>query len=187
MRAGGRLLYVAGPSGAGKDAILGWAKRNLPEDAPVAFARRAITRARDGVSEDHEALSVAEFEARLARGEFAMAWTANGHRYGIGAEIREWLARGLTVVVSGSREYLPHARREFPDLEVVLVTASPEVLRERLAGRGRESADMIALRLERTDRFPPAGRVAAEVHNDGALDAAGQRFLKLLSKEMSGT
>jgi ribose 1,5-bisphosphokinase len=180
FRMAGRLVYVAGPSGAGKDSVLRWAKERLRPDAPVAFARRAITRAADD-TESHEALTEAQFEARLRRGEFAMAWGANGHRYGIGAQIREWLVRGVTVVVSGSREYLPHALRDFPGMEVVLVTAPEEVRRRRLGERGRETEHMAARRLERARRFyPPAHLVSAELSNDGDLAVPGRRFLEYL-------
>ena len=36
-----------GPSGAGKDSVLTRARGLLPDDAPVAFAHRYITRSSD--------------------------------------------------------------------------------------------------------------------------------------------
>jgi len=179
FRSGGRLIYVVGPSGAGKDSLLGWVRRQLGGDAPVAFARRTITRPDDAGGEDHLPATPESFEAALARGEFAMDWEANGLRYGIGQEIRVWLAQGLTVVVSGSREYLPEARRRFPDLELVQIVARPEVLRERLVRRGREAANSIERRLTR--RPLDADRPAAEFVNEGELDVAGRQLLSYLT------
>ena len=177
----GRLIYVAGPSGAGKDSILAWASTRLGEGAPIMFARRTITRPTVRGGERHVPVSRAQFRTRLARGEFAMAWEANGHRYGIGEEIRVWLAQGLTVVVSGSREYLPQALREFPDLEIVHVTAPVELLRERLVTRRRERGAMIERRLRRATDFPlPGALVRAELVNDGDVASAGRRFLEYL-------
>ncbi len=113
-----------------------------------------------------------------AAGEFAMAWRANGNGYGIGREIRDWLAEGVTVVVSGSREYLPKALKDFPDLQVVSVTVSPLVLRGRLEKRGRESAEEIEKRLERAAKFAlPQGINALEIRNDLAVEAAGKEML----------
>lgn len=179
FRSGGRLIYVAGPSGAGKDSVLGWVKRNLRAGAPVAFARRTITRPAAGGGEDHAAVTPEQFAELRERGEFAMDWEANGHRYGISQQIRVWLAQGLTVVVSGSREYLPVAERRFPGLEVVHLTAQPAVLRQRLLDRKRESADAIERRLRRAQSLSLSS-AAIEVVNDGDLDRAGRELLAYL-------
>ncbi len=119
-----------------------------------------------------------EFERMVAAGRFAMAWRANGNGYGIGQEIRDWLADGATVVVSGSREYLPQALKDFPDLKVVSVTVSPLVLRGRLQKRGRESAEEIERRLERAAKFAlPEGINSVEIRNDLAVEEAGKEML----------
>jgi ribose 1,5-bisphosphokinase len=176
----GRLIYIVGPSGAGKDALLDYARTHLAESdrARVRFARRWITRPAGSAGEDHQPVSQEEFERMAAVGRFAMAWRANGNGYGIGREIRDWLAEGVTVVVSGSREYLPQALKDFPDLNVVSVTVSPQVLRGRLEKRGRESAEEIEKRLERAAKFAlPDGINAVEIRNDLAVEAAGKEML----------
>jgi ribose 1,5-bisphosphokinase len=181
FRLAGRLVYVVGPSGAGKDSVLAWARRELGAHAPVLFARRTITREPDPGGEDHLAVSPGEFARRRARGEFAMAWEANGFCYGIDNGFLAALAAGLTVVVNGSREYLSQALRDFPDMEVVQVTAPPEVVRARLRTRGREGPAAIAQRMARSTRHAlPAGLAAAELVNDGDLGAAGRRLASLL-------
>lgn len=179
----GRLIYVVGPSGAGKDALLDYARTHLPESdgLKVHFARRWITRPAGSVGEDHQPVTHEEFERMAAEGQFAMAWRANGNGYGIGQEIRGWLAKGETVVVSGSREYLPKVLRDFPELTIVSVTVSLEVLRGRLEKRGRESAEEIDRRLERAAQFAlPAGINAVEIRNDEALDKAGAEMLAII-------
>lgn len=175
----GRLLYVVGASGAGKDSLLAYARERL-SGGTVAFAHRYITRAQDAGGENHVALSDREFEARARHGAFAMYWTSNGHRYGIGAEVDHWLSNGRDVVVNGSREYLDAARARYPGMIVVWVRASPGTLNARLAARGREDAGAIQARLARAERYaPPAG--ALVIDNDGALEEAGERLVRVLS------
>jgi hypothetical protein len=58
----GQLIYVMGPSGAGKDSLLGFAREKVPGE-PVVFAHRYITRP-TGNGENHIALTPEEFEAR---------------------------------------------------------------------------------------------------------------------------
>jgi len=173
----GRLIYVVGPSGAGKDSLLDWVRAQLIPRGGVRLARRAITRpALDG-GEAHEAVSESEFERRRKQGEFALHWRANGHGYGIGREILQWLDAGDTVVVNGSREYLRAARARFPQLENVHVLASAETLRTRLSQRGRERPAEATARLARNGTLAGAvGAAALVLNNDGPLEVAGARL-----------
>src|SRR5262252_3918437 len=133
----GRLVAVMGPSGAGKDALLGYVRPRV-DPACVVFGHRYITRPFDAGGENHVALTPAEFAARRTAGLFALAWESHGLAYGIGAELDLWLGRGLTVVVNIARAVWPDASRRYPGLTGVLVTATPEILALRLAARGRE-------------------------------------------------
>lgn len=178
----GRLIYVIGPSGAGKDSLLAWVSARLPESSGVRLARRTITRPPGAGGEDHLAATSAEFDMALARGDFAMHWRANGHRYGIGREVETWLAAGDTVIVNGSREYLPVAQARFPQLEAVQVIAPDETLRSRLVRRGREQPDEAARRLTRNRRFLGTERSAALLLvNDGPIEVAGARLAAFIA------
>lgn len=177
----GRLVYLIGASGSGKDSLLAYARAHLGGVSGVIFAHRYITRPADAGGENHVALSEAEFAARLGARLFAMHWDSHGHRYGIGCEINHWLAKGLTVVMNGSREYLPEARRRYRELEAVLVSVSPSVLAERLRARGRESEDAIARRVARAAAYAEPAGIHHRIANDGALDEAGEAFVRLLT------
>src|SRR6201996_9466805 len=150
----GRLIYVMGPSGAGKDSLLEFARKHLMGE-PILFAHRYITRP-SGNGEAHVALSVEEFAARSVLGLFALEWSSHSLRYGIGIELDAWLARGCTVVVNGSRQHLERALERYPHAEIVHVEAEPHILAARLGARARESAEQIAARLARPSRVSVA-------------------------------
>jgi ribose 1,5-bisphosphokinase len=176
----GGLLYVTGPSGAGKDSVLAWLRAHLPADAPVHWARRSITRPVEAGGEANEALAPADWTAVLAAGGFALHWEANGLRYGIRVQELAPLAQGAWVVVNGSRAHVDEARRLAPRLVVLHVTAPRAVLAQRLRARGRESEAEIARRLDRAEALgAPAG--ALVVCNDGPLEAAGRAALQALA------
>jgi len=178
----GRLVYVVGPSGSGKDSLLAYARRSIA-GAPIAFAHRYITRPVRPDDENHIALSDEEFALRLNRGCLAMHWASHGHQYGVGIEIRTWLTCGLDVVVSGSREYLPRALADFPALALVVVTAPTDVLRARLEARGRETPQSVAARLRRAAAFTALPCTPAlEVSNDGPLERAGDALTAYLQR-----
>lgn len=175
----GRLIYLIGPSGSGKDSLLDAARERLSERG-VCIARRVITRSAEAVGEDAEAVSFKEFERLDASGAFAMSWRANGLAYGIPAQIDQWLDEGIDVVVNGSRGYLPQARLRYPDLLGILLSVRPEVLRQRLLVRNRETAEQIEQRLARNTRFENAANDLHLLDNSGDLELTVQGLLKIL-------
>lgn len=183
----GGLLYVMGPSGSGKDSLLrALAERLGPHDR-VVIAHRYITRTSDG----HEAsvpLSEEEFARRSALGCFALQWASHGLRYGIGIEIDEWMARGLTVVVNGSREHLPDAHARYPTLGAVNVTVGSDVLARRLHARGREDETAVMARLARAARpfAVPDGCRLAMLDNSGPLEVGAAMLHELVQPALAG-
>jgi ribose 1,5-bisphosphokinase len=182
-----RLFYVIGPSGAGKDSLIEYVRREL-DDAPVRFACRYITRSADAGGESHQTVSVEAFEALRNRGDFAMYWSGNGLQYGVGVEIDDWLDAGIIVVVNGSRDYLPTAAQRYPSLIPVLITVSDAVLSKRLMARGRETLPEIEDRMARSQMIVrPAHKALVVINNDGDLAVAGQALLSVITQGQSDT
>lgn len=176
------LFYVVGASGVGKDSLLSYARKNLQSCQGIVFAHRYITRVADAGGENHIELSEQEFAHRQHLGCFAMHWRSHGINYGIGTEIDHWLDIGLSVVVNGSRAYLAEATQNYPHLIPILVTATPERLRQRLSQRGREQGEELELRLRRNEQFERALNHPRliRISNNGELSQAGQLLLDVL-------
>lgn len=145
----GRLILVVGPSGAGKDTLLGFAKASCAEDANIVFPRRVVTREASS-SEDNVALSPDEFRQALARNDFAMHWEAHGHSYGLPRAIDDDIRAGRSVVANVSRTVIETARHSYANVVVIAITAPPEVLAERIQMRARSSDGNSEQRLGRT-------------------------------------
>jgi ribose 1,5-bisphosphokinase len=180
------LFFVVGASGVGKDSLLNFARQHLQADAPVVFAHRYITRQVELQGENHIALSTQEFARRAKRGCFAMQWQRHQTRYGIGVEIDQWLSLGLSVVINGSRAYLPQAASRYRELIPVLITAEYELLRRRLQNRGRESREEIEARLSLArslDERTVHPRLQC-ITNSGRLEVAGNQLLDLIQGEL---
>lgn len=193
----GRLIYLMGPSGSGKDSLLQAAREQLAERDCV-IVRRVITRSAEAVREDAIGVSPAEFDQQEAAGGFALSWRANGLAYGIPRQIDDWLAAGQDVLVNGSRGHLAQARKRYPELLAILLQVDEAALRQRLQARGRESAEQIEARLARSRSFVVGGASAATVaaeapptpgsterlivlNNSGPLDQTVTHLLQLLS------
>ena len=169
------LVLVVGPSGAGKDTVLGLARAALAGDPRFHFARRVITRPADAGGEDHEAVSESVFAQRA----FALRWQAHGLRYGIPLEVIGPLAQGVVVVANVSREVIAEAAGRFVT-QVVVVTAPPAVLAARLAARGRETDADVMRRLGRDVAIPDHVGVETVVNDRTPQDAA-DHFTSILT------
>ncbi|WP_027799017.1 phosphonate metabolism protein/1,5-bisphosphokinase (PRPP-forming) PhnN [Paraburkholderia dilworthii] len=177
----GKLIYVMGPSGAGKDSLLGFMRERI--GSQVLFAHRYITRP-VSEGENHVALTHDEFAARLASGVFSMHWQSHGLHYGIGVEIDAWLARGLMVVVNGSREHAPAALERYPHTQFVHIHANQTVLAARLERRGREDSQQMEARLARRPALVLPHEAQITTINSGLLADAGEQLLAAINQPL---
>ena len=175
-----RLIGVVGPSGVGKDTVMEALAARMPG---IRLVRRVITRPSDAGGESFEGVSEAEFAARVAAGDFGLWWRAHGMGYGIPHEQVEDHPDRDIALVNLSRSVLNEARRRYPDFVVLSLTATPETLAQRLAGRGRESEKEIAARLARAGYVRPEGADVIEISNDGPLDETVAAVLQALTPE----
>ena len=178
----GRLFYVVGPSGVGKDSLLQWLQDRVDTPTQVVFARRVITRAAHP-SEAHEPITPEAFWQEACDGNFSMLWQANGACYGIRRGIEADLLAGRDVVVNGSREYAPRIRQTFPEAHVVWISADTDTIERRLVSRQRESGAALLQRVKRATEFVmPQADEATHIDNSGPLAVAGARLLALLQR-----
>ncbi|MHC8288254.1 phosphonate metabolism protein/1,5-bisphosphokinase (PRPP-forming) PhnN [Pseudomonas sp. XS1P51] len=180
----GRLIYLIGPSGSGKDSLIEAVREPL-QALNCEVVRRVITRSAESVGEDAIGVSRQEFERRRSAGDFTLSWNANGLDYGIPIEIDHWLKAGRHVLINGSRGHLNEALNRYPTLLPVLLTVKDAVLRERLLRRGRESIAQIEARLRRNELFTADDLIGdTPIHrldNSGDLATTVANLLNLLS------
>ena len=178
-------VVLSAPSGAGKTTI---AKRLLASRSDLGYSVSCTTRApRAGEvdGQDYHYLSRDEFDARVARGEFAEWAEVHGQRYGtLRSEVERILASGrhvmLDIDVQGARQ----VTAAFPDaVTIFVVPPSVEVLVARLLGRKSEDAEALALRLRNARmELLEAPRYQHLVENDD-LDRATARVAEILAEE----
>ena len=181
----GALVLVVGPSGAGKDTLIGKAREALAGDDRFVFPRRIVTRTAVAELEDHDTVEPAEFEEQKLRGAYALDWRAHGLSYALPASIKAAMTAGKVVVVNVSRTIIPQALQKYEHVHVLLITARPEVRAERLAVRGRETPADIADRLAREGAAVPEGVKPVVVDNSGPLEVGLMAFVAAL-KALAG-
>lgn len=172
----GRLVLVVGPSGAGKDTLIDLARAACADDSTIVFPKRAVTREASSF-EDNESVSPADFAQGLVRGAFAVHWQAHGLYYGLPRSIVEDIRAGHTVVANVSRAVIASCRETFANVTVVSVTAPPDVLAQRLAGRARDSDGKLEDRLRRA---VPDAVFDVVINNVGRAEDHAAELLKVI-------
>lgn len=176
----GAIVLVAGPSGAGKDTIIAYARTLLAHDPQFVFARRLITRQATDDIEAFERCSEENFKAAEAAGCLALSWCAHGTAYGVRNTELRGVDIGRIVVVNVSRRVIPSGVALAQCAMVVHLTASPDVLARRLKQRGRDSEADVASRLARDVPLPEFEAPLVTIINDGSIAQAGNAFIKAL-------
>jgi len=93
---------VVGPSGAGKDTLIGLAQAACADDGDIVFPRRVVTREATSF-EDNLQVSFETFRQARSEGEYAVHWEAHGHGYALPRAIDDDIRAGRRVVANVSR------------------------------------------------------------------------------------
>lgn len=174
----GRLVLIVGPSGAGKDTLIGIARQLLAGDPRVKFPRRVVTRP-SSQFEDNVAMTPVEFDAALGQRKFALHWQAHGHAYGVPKDIDDDIRAGSTVAVNVSRTIIADARQRYRNVTVVSISAPADVLAARLGARGRASDGPIGERVQRAS-LPDTDAPDVEILNVGAAADHGHELAGII-------
>lgn len=183
----GQLVVISGPSGVGKTTVLRRLLADLPQLIPSVSATTRPPRAgeRDGI--DYHFLSPDEFDRRKAAGEFLEFCQVYGRQHWYGTlvdEVAPRLAGGSWVVLEIDVEGTLSILDTFSDAITIFVEPShPDQLLERLRGRGTESPEAMARRLEVARReLLEAHRYRHRVINED-VDEALERVRQILAAE----
>jgi guanylate kinase len=150
MGALGKMVVISGPSGSGKSTIC----KRLLDDARVVFSVSATTRKiRPGEVDgrDYHFVTVEDFRARVARGDFIEHAEVFGNMYGtLRAPMKQALGEGkvflLEIDVQGALQLKALGE---PGVYVFISPPDFEELRRRLGGRGTESPEVLERRLHK--------------------------------------
>ncbi len=146
------LMVVSGPSGVGKGTLV---KRLVKERADATECITCTTRApREGEVHGREYffLSKEEFLKRVSENGFLEYDEHFGNYYGTPKSFVEETLREKSVVLEIDVVGGLNVKKVYPDcVLVMIVPPSRETLAERLRGRGTETEEQVAGRLERLD------------------------------------
>jgi guanylate kinase len=145
----GTLFIISAPSGGGKTSLV---KALLEAEPQLRLSVSHTTRpprAGEVDGRDYHFVGLPEFERMLEAGEFLESAEIYGNRYGTS---QKWIdrerAQNRDVLLEIDWQGAQQVRRLMRQVvSIFVLPPSPEVLEQRLKGRGQDSAEVISRRL----------------------------------------
>jgi guanylate kinase len=183
----GKVFVITGPSGVGKGTLIEQLLERIPELELSVSATTREPRPGEVDGRDYHFLTAAEFERRVDAGDFLEHATYSGNRYGtLRQEVERRLAEGRSVVLEIEVQGARQVRKAMPEaVQIFIAPPDPESLRERLEGRGTDSADAIERRLQTAEVELEAQAEFPHVIVNDEVQKAASKLESLVRGELS--
>lgn len=148
-----KILIITAPSGAGKTSITRYLMQHFPQ---LAFSVSAATRKPRGNEKnglDYHFMSEEDFKQKIRHNEF-VEWEMvyEGKYYGtLKNELQMIWSLGKIPVLDIDVKGAIHVQQQYPSSSLSLFIEPPSVdeLKKRLTGRGTETAESLAARINK--------------------------------------
>jgi len=157
------VFIISAPSGSGKSTLVSGLLSSVPSLLfSISYTTRPL-RGREQSGQNYYYISRADFEERIARGEFLEYAEVFGNYYGTHRSVFEKAERdGLDVVLDIDVQGARQLKGRIPDaVSIFILAPSRKILEQRLRDRSEDREDVIQTRLR---------EAAEEIRNYASYD-----------------
>lgn len=181
----GNLIVLSAPSGAGKTTLCQKLLEQMPDvQMSVSFTTRP-PRAGEVEGVHYFFVEQKRFQAMIAGNAFVEWAEVHGNYYGTARrQIEEICAAGKDVILDIDVQGARQIRQSYPaSVHIFVLPPSQAILQARLVGRGSDSSEVIARRLQKAKDEIREYRLYNYVIINDLLDVALQELLSIVRAE----
>jgi len=179
------VFIISGPSGAGEDSVIDGLSKKITTERIITTTTRKM---RDGDSEGYSYYFTTKenFEKRIAEGAFVeYATEYNDQLYGVTRDELERVAHSGNIGI-WKIEYqgVMTAKKLFPDIVAILLTAPIEVLEARIRRRDNPDEKLLAERMAYTREWLKHTDIYDYIieNEEGKLDQTIEQVYNIITK-----
>ncbi|WP_041853877.1 guanylate kinase [Thermobacillus composti] len=181
----GLLIVLSGPSGVGKGTVCRALRRMMPELVYSVSATTRAPRAGEAEGVDYYYKTREQFQEMIERGALLEYAEYVGNLYGTPREpVERTIAEGKDIILEIDVKGALQVKRNYPEgVFIFLLPPSLDELRQRISGRGTETAAVIDTRMSEASR--EIGMITEydyAVVND-EIEAACRRIQSIITAE----
>ena len=183
----GLLVIISGPAGSGKGTVIKELMNGSDEFVYSVSATTRAPRSGDVEGETYYFVDRRGFEDMIARGDMLEYAEYVGNYYGTPRKpVERALSEGKNVILEIETVGALNVKSKMPEaVAIMLLPPSGKALRERLVGRGTETAEIIEKRMETARR--EVGRLDGYdyvvINRDNAQNQAAQEIRTIIEAE----
>jgi guanylate kinase len=182
------LFILSGPSGAGEDSVIDGLEKLFPIERVVTTTTRSM-RKEDSEGHPYYFITRADFERGISKGKF-FEWARqyNDNLYGVThEEIRRVVESGRVGIWKIDYQGVITAKKLFPNIIAIMLTAPPEVMEARIRRRDTVTEAFIQDRMNYTQEWMKHTDIYDSIveNEEGKLDQTIEKVAAIIKENQT--
>ena len=115
------IFYLVGKPNHLKQELIYALRDKLNQETSITIPQVVTTDESVALSDNYEYVEERDFNLRNSMGMYCLTWEKNKYQYAVVADLIQRVNTGVDVILNGSMKNVQQARKQFPNLNIVVI------------------------------------------------------------------